>query len=163
MALVATQVAYYKRKKYIAGFNYQEAEVNIFSLNETRKGVNKHLVVEGEKYGSIGKGSLEFYEQDENGEPVEYIYFNQDGLYTNAAGNYTSLIKIKADGSVERTEIPTAGQHGDIRRAGDNQPVRRLRRPKRRLTIRRQRRIKKCLRNKRHRSPWLLPAHTSLP
>lgn len=112
----ASLLAYYNKKKYIAGFQYQEAEIKLMEL-VSKKQVNQETIqsIPGQDGGTIGKNSLEF-SKDEN-----FLFFTQQTLYKekitvnqqdiesneliwayNRTSNQTTLLQTDAFGELRR-------------------------------------------------------------
>jgi RHS repeat-associated protein len=70
------RLAYYNRKRGIAGFAHQEVELHVFGLGKDRKSVDTRdtLSIQGSTAGTAGKASVEFAGEN-------MLLFTQDGLY----------------------------------------------------------------------------------
>ena len=68
------KLAYYNRKRSIAGFAHQEVEINVFELDNSRKTVVDSYAFSGDEGGSYGKSSVEFASDGK-------LYFNQRGVF----------------------------------------------------------------------------------
>ena len=109
----ASQLAYYNRTKYLAGFGYQQVELNLLSLSENRRAVTGKIKVPGASYGTSGKNSVEYYHVD--GEA--YLFFNQEGLFRSETdGGYRKVLRLDPDGALR--EVDTE-HFGDLRRGMD--------------------------------------------
>jgi len=109
----ASQLAYYNRTKYLAGFGYQQVELNLLSLNENRRAVTHKIKVPGAVYGTSGKNSVEYYHI----EGEVYLFFNQEGLFKSETdAGYTKVLRSDPDGTLR--EVDTK-HFGDLRRGID--------------------------------------------
>lgn len=117
MNSAGTQLVFYNRKRYLAGFDYQEPELQIMKLTPDRTALDGSvLTVAGLPSGTGMKGSAELVTV--NGEQL--LYFNQYGLFRsiNASAtdylHFASLVKVSDD---ETLQLDSKGHFGDLRRS----------------------------------------------
>tara|TARA_B100000674_G_scaffold238616_1_gene196111 strand:- start:1364 stop:4846 length:3483 start_codon:yes stop_codon:yes gene_type:complete len=118
-----SSLVYYNRKKFIAGFNYQQVELHHFNLGDDRKNILEQKELLGSDAGTSGKSSVGI---DKNG----VLYFNQNGLYKeklqiNSVEVESERVTLYGEAALVNLDL-TKGEllptvtYGDIRRGQDD-------------------------------------------
>jgi RHS repeat-associated protein len=109
------RLAYYNRKRGIAGFAHQEVELHVFGLGRDRKSIDSEdtLSIQGSTAGTAGKSSIEFASEN-------MLLFTQDGLYLNNETFTERAIWSYRFDTKEISMLPVPVS-GDIRRGIDDE------------------------------------------